>query len=82
MPMDGRVRDLYKRFLIAGRNHPQGLSYIRDRVKAAFQANKNVANELEMRKCIGYGRYQVRELYALNALHKYRTLRKRYSPPS
>lgn len=76
--MDSRVRDLYKRFVLAGRNHPQGLGYVRQRVKEKFKDNALIASEIELKKCIAYGRYQVREMLALISLHKYRAMRKRY----
>ena len=45
------VRDLYKRFLIAGRHHPQGLEYVKERVKKALMENANIltkeSNELK-----------------------------------
>ena len=36
--MHPKVRDLYKRFLLVGRAYPQGLAYVRCRVKEAFRS--------------------------------------------
>jgi hypothetical protein len=74
------VRDLYKRFLLTGRVYPQGMSAVRIKAKEAFFKNKNVVDEVELKKAIAKGRYWVRELTAISALHKYRSLRKRYDP--
>eukprot|EP01036_Dinobryon_divergens_P025232 gene25232-33758_t len=40
------VRDLYKRFLIAGRHHPQGLEYVKERVKKEFFENANILSKV------------------------------------
>lgn len=76
--MHPKVRDLYKRFLIAGRTYPQGLSYVREKVKHAFQSSSSQLSEEELNKAIAKGRYWVRELHAISALHKYRQMNKRY----
>ena len=44
--MDPRVRDLYKRFMIAGRSYPEGLAYVRDKVKEGFRKHQHVADEV------------------------------------
>lgn len=76
--MNPKVRDLYKRFLLAGKSYPQGLSHVRIKVKEAFQSNKSIDDDIEIKKCIAKGRYWVRELHAISALHRYRAMRKRY----
>ena len=76
--MNPRVRDLYKRFLVVGRTYPQGLDYVRQRVKKAFFENQALTDELAIGKAIVFGRYQVRELTAISQLHKYRAMKKRY----
>ena len=73
------VKDLYKRFMIAGRHHPQGLAFIREKVKSGFFDNKHLSNEVDIKKAVGKGRYMVRELNAFSQFHKYRMMRKRYS---
>mmetsp|Transcript_7516 Transcript_7516/g.10375 ORF Transcript_7516/g.10375 Transcript_7516/m.10375 type:complete len:94 (-) Transcript_7516:188-469(-) len=86
------VRDLYKRFLIVGRHYPEGLGYIRDKVKKAFFDNADIlyrkestatprgldANELEFKKAISKGRFWVREIEAISKMHKYRAMKNRY----
>lgn len=76
--MNPQVRDLYKRFLFAGRDYPAGLDAVRRQVKAAFLANRDLSNELDIKKAIAKGRYQARELVAINQLHKYRKIKSRY----
>jgi hypothetical protein len=72
------VRDLYKRFLIAGRNYPQGIEVVRRRAKEAFFKNAHLKDEDEIRRAVAKGRYWVREIQAAHQLHKYRSLKKRY----
>jgi hypothetical protein len=76
--MNPLVRDLYKRALLAGRGYPQGLSHVRDKAKAAFIANKDLTDDVDIKKAVGKGRYWVRELNAISKLHKYRQMNKRY----
>jgi hypothetical protein len=76
--MHPMVRDLYKRFMVVGQQYPQGLSYVRDRVRKEFLERKDISDELELKKAISYGRYWARELVAISKLHKYRALNKRY----
>jgi hypothetical protein len=77
--MHHNVRELYKRFLIAGRNYPQGLSFVREKAKEAFFQNRDISDEFLLNKAIVKGRYWVREINAISMLHKYRSVRKRYS---
>ena len=73
------MRDLYKRFLLAGRGYPQGLSYVREKVKAAFLSNRNLQiGGLDSKRAIAKGRYWVREVVAVNQLHKYRSMKRSY----
>ncbi len=74
------VRDLYKRFLIAGKNYPQGLEDVRRKVKEEFFKNSNLSSDLEIKRAVGKGRYVVREIHHFNAFHKYRNLKKKYDP--
>lgn len=76
--MHSSVRDLYKRFLIAGRNYPQGLSYIRQRAKDGFRKNSGLQDEVAVKKAVAEGRYWVREVVAISKLHKYRSIRRKY----
>ena len=78
--MDPLVRDLYKRFLLAGRHYPQGLSVLREKVKKEFISNRELTDPINLKKQIAKGRYWVREVSAINSLHKYRQMKKRYDP--
>ena len=75
------VRDLYRRFMIAGRDypHPGGLQHVRKRVKAAFRAEVVPAGDAAaLSKAVHKGRWWVRELHGVAALKKYRAMRARY----
>eukprot|EP01038_Epipyxis_sp_PR26KG_P009478 gene9478-12769_t len=76
--MNPLVRDLYKRFLFAGRDYPLGLNYIRERAKKEFMEKANITCDIEVKKCIAKGRYWAREVIAISKFHKYREMRKRY----
>ena len=73
------VRDLFKRFLVVGRDYPLGLAHVRAKAKAAILANAGLASELEIKRAVGRGRWMVNELIGVIQLRKYRTLRKRYA---
>ena len=45
--MDPRVRDLYKRFMLAGRSYPLGISTVRNKVKDGFLKNKDITSEVQ-----------------------------------
>lgn len=66
--------------IITIRQHPQGLNYVRERVKRGFFLNSNLNDDIKVKQAIAKGRYEVREIVALARLHKYRTLKKRYDP--
>jgi hypothetical protein len=72
------VRDLYKRFILVGKNYPQGLNHVREIVKKKFFENKDLKDEIEIKRAVGKGRYSVRELQNFNKFHKYRMMKKRY----
>lgn len=72
------VRDLYKRFLVAGQHYPLGLDYVRQKVKQEFFKNKDLVDEIEIKRAVGKGRYSAREIQNFNRFHRYRTLKKRY----
>lgn len=73
------MRDLYKRFLLVGRDYPLGLDYVRDKTKAAFFKNRALTDPVEVKKAIKKGRWMVRELIGVIQLKKYRTLNSRYT---
>jgi hypothetical protein len=72
------VRDLYKRFLIVGKDYPLGLSFVREKAKTAFFANAHLKDEIEIKRAVNKGRYMTKELIGVIQLKKYRTLKKRY----
>ncbi len=76
------VRDLYKRILIAGRDYPLGLPYVREKAKAAIMKNCGITDILALKKAVRYGRWQVKEMMAVSQLRKYRQLRHRYGDVS
>lgn len=77
--MDSKVRDLYKRFLLVGRDYPLGLAYVREKAKAAFLQNRALTDELAVKKAVKRGRWMVRELIGVIQLKKYRALNSRYT---
>ena len=72
------VRDLYKRIILVGRDYPLGLQWVRDKAKVWFRQNKDVKDEIEIRRLVALGRRQVREMQAVIYLKKYRHLKKVY----
>lgn len=78
MSMHPRVRDLYKRFLHVGKEYPKGLSYVREKAKTAIFNNRDLKEEVEIKRAVAKGRYWVRELEAVIKLKKYRTMKNRY----
>ena len=76
--MHPMVRDLYKRIIHVGREYPMGLPWVKEKAKAWFLQNKQVKEDLELKRCIALGRYQVREMKAVIMLKKYRHLKKAY----
>ena len=54
------VRDLFKRFLVVGRDYPLGLSHVRAKAKAAILANAGLTDELAIKRAVGRGRWMVR----------------------
>jgi hypothetical protein len=73
------VRDLYKRFLVVGRDYPAGLDLVRAKAKEAFFKKSDLATELEIKRAVARGRWMVRELQGVVQLKKYREMRSRYS---
>lgn len=64
--------------LYLGREYPKGYDYFRTRLKDAFMKNKHVTEPREIKKLIKRGEFVSKEIVALYALKKYRTLKKRY----
>ena len=72
------VRDLYKRILHVGKDYPLGLEWVKSKAKPWFRQNKNITDEIDIRRCVALGRHQVRELRAVVGLKKYRYLKNTY----
>lgn len=72
------VRDLYKRFLVVGRDYPGGMAIVRAKAKEAFFKQRHLDTELEIKRAIARGRWMVRELQGVVQLKKYREMRSRY----
>ena len=77
------VRDLYKRILVIGRDHPLGLSRVRVKAKVAIMEKKELPiDSLLWKKAIKDGRWHVQEMIAVIQFKKYRAMKGRYSSPS
>lgn len=73
------VRNLYKRFVIVGRDYPLASPYVKDKAKLAFQKNAYLKDDVDVKRAVARGRWMVRELIGVIQLKKYRALRQRYS---
>ena len=80
--MHPKVRDLYKRILVSGRDYPLGLDWVREKAKAEFRRRAHLDNELDVKRAVAYGRFMEREMRAITALKKYRTINARYKSSS
>lgn len=80
-PLRREVVRLYKNLLYLGREYPQGSTYFRERLKAAFMKNKDVTDPEKIKKLVAKGDFVIKELEAMYFLRKYRTLKKRYYDP-
>ncbi|EME25899.1 uncharacterized protein Gasu_64420 [Galdieria sulphuraria] len=76
--MDYRVRLLYKRFLLVGRQYPEPFGIVREKIKRGFQANSTNCDKPSIERALEHGEFVLKEAQALVSLHKYRTLNKRY----
>ncbi|XP_050436927.1 LYR motif-containing protein 5B [Adelges cooleyi] len=74
------VINLYKTLLHMGRDYPQGYDFFKERLKKAFQHNKDVVDPNQIRTLVKRGEFVVKEIEALYMLKKYRTLKERYTP--
>lgn len=64
--------------LYMGKDYPAGYVYFRDRLKAAFQKNKDENDPEKIDQLIARGNFVTKEIEALYMLKKYRTLKRRY----
>lgn len=76
--MRADVLALYRRMLLACRRYPEDYDVSRERLKRAFMKNREVEGEEAIRACVERGYFVVKEIEGMAALHKYRTMRKRY----
>ena len=72
------VRDLYKRFIYTGRDYPQGLSFVRQKVKQGFYNNASLKSDSEILLAVNQGRWWVKEMIGVIQFKKYRAMRQRY----
>lgn len=72
------VRDLYKRFMLVGREYPGGPDVVRRKAKEGFRQNAQLTDEVEVKRAVARGRWMVRELQGIIKLKKYREMKKRY----
>eukprot|EP00668_Euglena_longa_P048066 GGOE01065121.1.p3 GENE.GGOE01065121.1~~GGOE01065121.1.p3 ORF type:complete len:101 (+),score=40.64 GGOE01065121.1:44-304(+) len=78
--MHPKVRTIYKSLLHLAKLHPtKDYVTVRDEIKKGFLRNKDLTTEKEIFKQLAFAKYIRKELEALVMLHKYRTLKKRYS---
>jgi len=74
------VRASYKGLLHLATLHPtKDYSTVRDTIKKGFLKHRDLTTEHDIFKALAYAKFIQRELEALVMLHKYRTLKKRYS---
>jgi hypothetical protein len=71
------VRNLYKRFVVVGKDYPLGWPYVRGHVHKAFEQNRHLESEEDIKMAVYKGRRMVKEMIGIIQLKKYRTLRKR-----
>lgn len=74
------VRDLFKRFILVGKDYPVPPPFVRNKAHAAIMANRHLTDEVEIKRAVKRGRWMVRELIGVIQLKKYRTLKQRYTP--
>lgn len=76
--MHPKVRDLYKRFMIAGRLYPKGPEALRIKVKEGFRKNQHLTDEVDIKRAVATGRWWVREVQAITSFTKYRFMKNKY----
>lgn len=69
------VVQLYKNLIYLSREWPTDL---KPQIRKAFEKNRQVTNEEEIRKLIDRGNYVCREITATYHLRKYRAMKRRY----
>lgn len=78
--MHPAVRSLYKNFLHAARGYPHGMAEARRCLKAGFlaHADADVRDDATRKRLLSRGEFVLREVRALERLHRYRAMKKRY----
>ncbi|KAF2076242.1 hypothetical protein CYY_002482 [Polysphondylium violaceum] len=71
-------KELRYALMYLGRLSFLGVDYIRDKAKPQFMANSHLTDPKEINICLERTKYVIKEIEALNRLHKYRSLKKSY----
>lgn len=73
------VRKLYKQLIFVGKHFPlPGIEKVRKKAKTEFMKHRDEKDEEKIKELIAWGRFSIREIEALNQLHRYRNLKKKY----
>ncbi len=73
------TRSLLKQALWAARFYPvPGYEAVKKRIREEVAANRDLTDPELIKQAIAKGRWQMKELEALNRLHKYRAVKQRY----
>ncbi|RNA43203.1 FAD synthase [Brachionus plicatilis] len=73
-----QVINLYKNLLYYGKDYPLGNDYFKNRLRKAFNSNRNVTDPTQIEALIKRGEFVIKEIDALYKLKKYRHLKKSY----
>ena len=64
--------------VFTARDHPEGFEAAREKIRAAFLANKHLSNEEEIKDALRMGRWKLHEMESIIRMHRYRRLHRRY----
>eukprot|EP00053_Salpingoeca_punica_P018904 m.187886 g.187886 ORF g.187886 m.187886 type:complete len:87 (-) comp17528_c3_seq3:4165-4425(-) len=74
------VRNLYKRFVYAGRDYPVPWPDVRRQIKEGFYKNKDLKTEDEIAHAVQRGRWSIKNIMQpIDHVKKYRMLKQRYA---
>ncbi len=77
--LERSARSLVKQALWAARFYPvPGYDAVKKKIREEVAASRDLRDPEQIKQAIARGRWQLRELEALNRLHKYRAVKKRY----
>ena len=65
-----KVRNLYKKLLHIGKEHPNGYTEFRRKLKEAFKQNSHMTDKVDIKIAIRHGEYFYKELEAMWFLRK------------